>query len=105
VVAHAVVQRTREIGIRMALGAQRAQVLRSVLIQSMLFAVIGAVVGLIASMPLPGLFATMFQTWRVHSTPILVLVPVLLLVVALAAVLVPAADAVKVDPMEALRHE
>lgn len=105
VVAYAVAQSTREIGIRMALGAQRTEVLRSVLKQGMLPAAMGGVFGLIASMPLPGLFATMFQVWRVHSGPIFVSVPALLFVVAVAAVLVPAARAVKIDPMEALRHD
>jgi predicted permease len=105
VIAYAVAQRTHEIGIRMALGAQRAAVVRSVVMQGMLLAVVGAALGLAPSLALPKVFSALFQGWRVDGVPIFVGVPVLVLLVTLVAVLVPAVRAVRVDPMEALRHE
>jgi putative ABC transport system permease protein len=105
VVSYAVTQRTHEIGVRMALGAKRAHVLRAIVGQSLAPAVGGAVVGILASAPLPKLFEAMLQDFRVHGTPIYFLVPVLLIIVVLAAIYVPASRAAKVDPVEALRYE
>ncbi|HUJ21039.1 MAG TPA: ABC transporter permease [Bryobacteraceae bacterium] len=105
VVAYAVAQRTHEIGIRMALGAQRGEVLRSVLGKGMLLALVSAAVGLLASAALPTLFAAMIEHFRVHGLAIFVCVPVLLLFVVLIAIYIPASRAARVDPMEALRYE
>ncbi len=105
VIAYAVAQRTHEIGVRMALGAQRAEVVRSVVIQGMTLAIAGAIIGLIVSAPLPRLFATFFEGWTVQSGPIFTGVAVVVLLVALAAVYIPASRAVRIDPMEALRYE
>jgi putative ABC transport system permease protein len=105
VVAYAVAQRTHEIGIRMALGARRTDVFRSVIGQGMLLALISAVFGLLAAAPLPRLFGSMLQGYRAHGLAIFVSVPLLLLLVVLAAIYVPAWRAARVDPMEALRYE
>jgi len=105
VISYAVAQRTHEIGIRMALGAHRSDVLRSVLGKGMLLAVVSATVGIVAAAPLPQLFTATLQGYRVHSLPIFVGVPLLLLLVTFAAIYLPARRAARVDPMIALRYE
>jgi len=105
VVAYSVGQRTHEIGIRMALGARRADVLRQVIGKGMLLALGSGTLGLAAAAPLPTLFAATLQGFRVHSLAIFICVPLLLLLVVLAAIYIPASRAARVDPMEALRYE
>jgi len=105
VIAYSVAQRTHEIGIRMALGAQRSDVLRSVIGKGMMLALVSAALGLLAAAPLPKLFAATLQGFRVHGLAIFVSVPVLLLFVVLAAIYVPASRASRTDPMEALHYE
>jgi putative ABC transport system permease protein len=105
VVSYAVARQTHEIGIRVALGARRADVLRPVIGRGMLLALISAAAGFALAAPLPKLFESMLEGYRVHSLGIFASVPVLLLIVVLAAIYVPASRAARVDPVEALRYE
>ena len=105
VLAYSVAQRTREIGVRVALGAERATVLRLILRQGMLLATMGAAIGLLAAVALSKLIASLLYQVSPHDLRIFVLAPIALMAIALAATLVPALRATRVDPMEALRME
>jgi len=104
-VAYAVVQRTREIGIRMALGAQKHNVLRLVMGQAMVHVCGGAVAGLILALSFGRLIAGSLHQVSPNSPYILVGITLLLAVVSLLACYIPARRATKVDPMVALRYE
>jgi len=105
VVAYATTQRTREIGIRIALGASGRNVLALVIRQGMLPARIGLAIGVVGALALTRLLAN--QLYEVKPTDPLTFLFVItvLLLVALAACYMPARRAAKVDPMEALRCE
>ena len=105
IIAHGVTQRTHEIGIRMALGAERAGVLRLVLGEGMRLAAFGLVIGSAFAYPLPRLFGAAFQGFSVHPSWIFVLAPALVAMAALVASYIPAWRASKIDPMVALRYE
>jgi putative ABC transport system permease protein len=105
VLAYSVAQRTHEIGVRMALGAQEGNVLRLVLAQGLLLTLLGVaagVVGALATTPL--IRAELFGIGSADPVTFLVLA-VLLAAVAMAAGWIPARRATRVDPMVALRYE
>ncbi len=105
VLAYSVARRTREIGIRMALGAQRRQVMALVLAEGGRLAVIGVVVGLVLAFWMTRLLRS--QLYEVNPTDpaVFAAVALLLLAVALLACLLPAIRATRVDPMSTLRSE
>jgi len=105
VTAYVVTQRTREIGIRMALGAELADVLKMVLRYAMTLVVIGTIVGLAGAYAVTRVMSNLL--FQVTPTDLLtfVAVPAVLLVVALVACLIPARRATKVDPLITLRYE
>src|SRR5439155_1068217 len=99
VMAYAVTRRTREIGIRMALGASRAGVLRGVVTEGMKLVTFGLIGGIAASLALTRLIATMLYGVSPTDPLTFAAVALLLSLVALAANLVPARRAASVDPM------
>jgi putative ABC transport system permease protein len=105
VVSYWVSQRTREIGIRTALGAGRTDILRLVLGRGMLLVGVGAGCGLLASLALMRFLATLLFGVSTHDALTMAAVPVTLGLIALAACYVPARRAARVDPLVALRFE
>ncbi len=105
VMAYSVERRTREIGVRVALGATRSQVLSLVIGQALTTAAIGVGAGLLGSLALTRLVQSLLFGVKATDPVTFVLVALLLTVVALAASFIPARRAAKVDPMVALRYE
>jgi putative ABC transport system permease protein len=105
VVAFLVAQQTREIGVRMALGASPHSVMRMVLWNVIRWAIGGATLGLIAAWFSTRLLQSLLFEVRVHDPVPLVLALLLLLAVTLVAAWIPARRALRVDPMVALRYE
>ena len=103
VMAYAVAQRTTEIGIRQAIGAQRADILRMVLVQGVRLTAIGIAVGVIAAAALTRLLDRMLFHVSATDPLIFAAIACLLLAVSLAACGLPAWRATRVDPVEALR--
>jgi predicted permease len=105
VISYSVSQRWREIGIRMALGAGRADVLRLILGQSLLLALTGILIGIAASLALTGLLTSLLFEVQARDPLTFAAVAALLLIVAVAASYLPAYRATAVGPSTALRQE
>lgn len=105
VISYFVGQRTQEIGIRMALGAQRSDILQLVLGEGTKMALLGAAVGIAASLGLTRLMAKQLYGVSAHDPFTYVSVALLLILVAIAACYIPARRAMRVDPMASLRCE
>jgi putative ABC transport system permease protein len=105
VISYSVGQRTREMGIRMALGAQAGNVLRQVLAEGMILVAWGIVLGLCATVTISGVLSTMLFGVSTRDPLTLAVVILILLSTAWAACYVPALRATRVDPMMALRDE
>jgi ABC-type antimicrobial peptide transport system permease subunit len=97
-------QRFREIGLRLALGASRADILRPILAKGIVLAGIGIIAGVILSASGASMIASLLYGVRPHDPAVFVVVPVLLFVVAVLASYLPARRATKVDPLLALRE-
>ena len=105
VISYLVSERTHEIGIRLALGAQRSDILRMVVRQGLGLAIAGAAVGLVCALIVSHLMAGMLYGVRPSDPVTFGGVALLLIGVALLACYIPARRAIRVDPLVALRHE
>jgi predicted permease len=105
VIAFLATQRTQEIGIRMALGANRLDILRLILREGVRLVAFGGAAGLTAAFALSRLLKSLLYGVGPHDPLSFVAVTLLLALVALAATLIPARTAMKVEPVEALRYE
>jgi putative ABC transport system permease protein len=100
-----VVQRTHEIGVRMALGAQRRDILKLILSRSLKLVSAGAIIGLMVALMSTSALRTLLYSVSAFDTSTFVLVTIFLAAVALAASYLPAMRATKADPMIALDAE
>jgi ABC-type antimicrobial peptide transport system permease subunit len=105
VLAYAVTQRTREIGIRMALGAQRGDVVRMIVRESLTPVLIGLVIGVVAAFVLARLITSLLFGISPSDPGAIALAVAAMLAVSLLAAAAPARRATKVDPIVALRYE
>jgi predicted permease len=104
VLAYMVGQRSREIGLRMALGAQRTDILKLIVTRGVVLSMIGIIAGVIFSVSTASMMASQLYGVRPHDPVVFVAVPLLLFVIAVLASYIPAWRSTKVDPMFALRE-
>lgn len=105
IISHGVAQRTRELGVRIALGASRREVATLILSQGSRLATIGVTIGLIAAFAMRGVVRQLLYGIEPSDPLTFTLVPITLVVVALIASLIPALRATRVDPAVAMRAE
>jgi ABC-type antimicrobial peptide transport system permease subunit len=103
--SYEVARRTRELGIRLALGAQSQELMRLVVRRGLLLAMAGAVIGISAATAVTRLMAAMLYNVRPYDPVTFASASILLALVALAACSIPARRAMRIDPMVALRDE
>jgi predicted permease len=104
-VAYTVGLRTQEIGIRMALGANRRRILGQVVRDGMKLALTGVALGIVLALPLPRVLEGLLRDFRVSGMWVYLLIPAVICAVALLACIIPARRAARVDPIVALRYE
>ncbi len=103
--AYATARRTSEIGIRMALGARRAQVVRMVFRENSVIAVVGSAVGLVAAVLASKALASFLYSTSSRDPWVMVGSVAAVVLIASAASLLPALKAARIEPMDAIRHE
>lgn len=103
--AFTVAQRSHEIGIRMAVGAENQDILRMIMRQGLKMAAIGGAIGVALAIPLPQLFSALFFDLHVNEPRLYFIVPAVVLLVTAFATYIPAFRAARVDPVNALRQE
>jgi putative ABC transport system permease protein len=105
VISYSVGERSHELGLRMALGAQRKNVVRLVLGQAMMLSILGVTIGVAGSFAVAPLLAEFLYGVKPHDPLTMVLVSSLLCAVTLFASYIPARHATAIDPMQTLRHD
>jgi ABC-type antimicrobial peptide transport system permease subunit len=100
-----VMERTREIGVRMTFGARQKDVLRMVFQRAAVLALTGAMLGTILAVGLARIAATLFYGVSPNDVAVLVITPVTIIAIALLSCLAPARHAASIDPIQALRTE